>query len=83
MTLRDTHHEPRAIMHAEWSPVDSSLAIVDDYDIYYIPTVAKPNHVKQLTFHGSEDLHHGVPDWVYRGECFFHIALTELAPGTY
>ncbi|KAE9529069.1 hypothetical protein AGLY_012023 [Aphis glycines] len=63
VTLRDTKHNPRDIMIAKWSPNDSSLAIVDNYNIYYISTAAKPNHVKQLTFHGSEKLYHGIPDW--------------------
>ncbi|XP_016661848.1 venom dipeptidyl peptidase 4 isoform X1 [Acyrthosiphon pisum] len=70
VTLRDTKHNPREIMIAKWSPTDSSLAIVDNYNIYFIPTVAKPNHVKQITFHGSEDLYNGIPDWVYTEEIF-------------
>lgn len=67
VTLRNTHHKPRFISATKWSPVDSSLVIVDNYNIFYIPTVAKPNYAKQITFHGSEDLYHGIPDWVYRG----------------
>lgn len=67
VTLRDTHHDVRKIMAAQWSPIDSSLVIVDNYNIYYIPTVAKPNHAKQITFHGSYNLHYGLPDWVYKG----------------
>lgn len=55
-------------MAALWSPIDSSLVIVDNYNIYYIPTVTQPNHVKQITFHGSKDLYYGYPDWVYRGK---------------
>ncbi|XP_060847595.1 venom dipeptidyl peptidase 4-like [Rhopalosiphum padi] len=70
VTLRDTKHDPREIMVAKWSPNDSSLAIVDNYNIYYIPTAAKPNHVKQITFHGSENLYNGIPDWVYTEEIF-------------
>ncbi|VVC36524.1 Dipeptidylpeptidase IV, N-terminal domain,Peptidase S9, prolyl oligopeptidase, catalytic [Cinara cedri] len=70
VTLRDTLHKPRDVMHAEWSPTDSSLAIVDGYNIFYIPTVAKPNHAKQLTFHGSKDFYNGIPDWVYKEEIF-------------
>lgn len=56
-------------MMAKWSPKNSSLVIVDNYNLYYIPTVAKPNHVKQLTFHGSKDFFNGIPDWVYQGKC--------------
>lgn len=70
VTLRDTKHNPREIMIAKWSPTDSSLVIVDNYNIYYVPTVAKPNHVKQITFHGSQDLYNGIPDWVYTEEIF-------------
>ncbi|XP_025191243.1 venom dipeptidyl peptidase 4-like isoform X2 [Melanaphis sacchari] len=70
VTLRDTRHNPREIMVAKWSPNDSSLVIVDHYNIYYIPTAAKPNHVKQITFLGSEDLYYGIPDWVYTEEIF-------------
>lgn len=55
-------------MATKWSPTDSSLVIVDNYNIYYITTVAQPNHVKQLTFHGSKDLYSGIPDWMYGGE---------------
>lgn len=58
-------------MIAKWSPNDSSLAIVDNYNIYYISTAAKPNHVKQLTFHGSEKLYNGIPDWVYTGKYIY------------
>lgn len=54
---------------AKWSPVGSSLVIVDNYNIYYIATVAKPNHVKQITFNGSKDLYVGIPDWMYSGKC--------------
>jgi len=71
VTLRDTKHNPREIMIAKWSPNDSSLAIVDNYNIYYIPTAAKPNHAKQLTFHGSEKLYNGIPDWVYTGKYIY------------
>lgn len=56
-------------MIATWSPTNSSLVIVDDYNLYYIPTVAKPNHVKQLTFHGSTKFYNGIPDWMYQGKC--------------
>lgn len=73
VTLRDTNHKPREIMYAKWSPTDSSLAIVDRYNIYYIPTVAKPNHVKQITFDGSKDFFNGIPDWVYKGNCLSYI----------
>lgn len=73
MTLRDTLHKPRFILAAKWSPVDSSLVVVDNYNIFYIPTVAKPNHAKPITFHGSEDLYHGIPDWVYRGNKYLFI----------
>lgn len=68
VTLRDTHHNVREIMATQWSPIDSSLVIVDNYNIYYIPTVAKPNHAKQITFHGSKDLYYGITDWIYEGK---------------
>lgn len=55
-------------MFAKWSPTNSSLVIVDHYNMYYIPTVAKPNHVKQITFHGSENFFNGIPDWLYEGK---------------
>lgn len=58
-------------MIAKWSPTDSSLVIVDNYNIYYIPTVAKPNNVKQITFNGSEDFYNGIPDWVYTGKYIY------------
>lgn len=69
--LRDSKHNPREIMMAKWSPTDSSLAIVDKYNIYFIPTVTKPNYVKQITFHGSKDLYNGIPDWVYTGKYIY------------
>jgi len=55
-------------MFAKWSPTSSSLAIVADYNIYYIPTVTKPNKVIQMTFNGSKDFYNGIPDWIYAGK---------------
>lgn len=68
VTLRDKNHRPREIMSAKWSPTTSSLAIVDEYNIYYIPTVTKPNKVIQMTFNGSKDFYNGIPDWIYAGK---------------
>lgn len=55
-------------MDAKWSPTASTLAIVDDYNIYLILTAAKPNHVKQITFGGRKDFYYGISDWVYKGK---------------
>lgn len=55
-------------MKAIWSPTNSSLAIVDDYNIFYIPSAVQPNLAKQITFNGSKDLYYGIPDWVYEGK---------------
>jgi len=55
-------------MTARWSPADSSLVFVDGFNVYYVPTAAKPNHARQITFHGSEHSYNGVADWVYEGE---------------
>lgn len=67
--LLDNNREPREITIARWSPVDSSLAFVgSDYDVYYVPTMTKPNAAKRLTFDGSKDLYNGVADWTYSSE---------------
>lgn len=55
-------------MKAIWSPTDASLAIVDGYNIFYIPSAVQPNLVKQITFNGSNNLYYGIPDWVYKGK---------------
>ncbi|XP_050439500.1 venom dipeptidyl peptidase 4-like [Adelges cooleyi] len=70
VTLRDSNHRPRQLMLAKWSPTKASLVIVDNYNIYYISSAAKPNHVYKVTYHGSEDYYTGVPDWVYEEEVF-------------
>jgi hypothetical protein len=62
-------------MAAKWSATGSTLAIVDNYNIYLILNAAKPNHAKQITFGGREDLYYGIPDWVYKGKQYLILSV--------
>lgn len=66
-------------MVAKWSPTASTLAIIDNYNIYLILTAAKPNHAKQITFGGRTDLYYGIPDWVYKGKQYLFKSLKVLS----
>lgn len=61
-------------MAAKWSATGSTLAVVDNYNIYLISTAAKPNHAKQITFGGRENLYYGITDWVYRSKQYIFVS---------
>ena len=61
----DTNKQP---ILAIWSSVGSSLAFVQDNDIYM--RRSPESEIVRLTTDGSADIFHGVPDWVFEEEVF-------------
>ena len=55
---------------AEWSPVDHSLAVVVDNDLYFIQDASvEGGNAKRLTETGREGLiFNGIADWLYEGD---------------
>ena len=54
---------------AEWSPVDHSLAVVVDNDLYFMKDASEGGNAKRLTETGQEGLiFNGIADWLYEGE---------------
>ncbi|XP_050530532.1 venom dipeptidyl peptidase 4-like isoform X2 [Daktulosphaira vitifoliae] len=80
VTLRNSYNQPRQLRLAKWTANNSSLIIVDDYNIFYIPTAVQPNTVHQLTFDGSKDFYNGIPDWAYEEEILESNCAVWLSP---
>ncbi|KAJ4495499.1 dipeptidyl peptidase IV N-terminal region-domain-containing protein [Lentinula lateritia] len=61
---------PPTTAYATWSPTGSSLAYVDNNDLYILTSPSLSTAPIRVTTYGNASFFHGVPDWVYEEEVF-------------
>ncbi|KAJ3898090.1 dipeptidyl peptidase IV N-terminal region-domain-containing protein [Lentinula edodes] len=61
---------PPTTAYATWSPTGSSLAYVDNNDLYILTSPSPSTAPIRVTTYGNASFFHGVPDWVYEEEVF-------------
>lgn len=74
-------------MYAKWMSSEDSntdaILFVENYNIFYIPDVGveekKVYPVSQTEVVIPEVIFHGVPDWIYEGECKIHVQCCQLS----
>lgn len=59
-----------AVDYAHFGPKGSQIVLVQDHDIYYIPSANDPGRVQRITNTGSASVFNGICDWVYEEEIF-------------
>lgn len=70
--------EPALISLVKFSPVDNSMIVLYNNNIYYKKSPTDPE--VQITSDGSKDIYNGVPDWVNEEEVFSTNSATWFSP---